>query len=283
MTTPAFDASVHRSPSARGDFTIDQHWEHYTETEHATWSTLYRRMHELLPGRACAEYLAGLDALEVTAGGIPDFRRLNEILMARTGWQIVAVPGLVPDGIFFEHLANRRFPSTCFMRRPDQLDYIEEPDVFHDVFGHVPLLVNPVFADYMQAYGKGGVKAMGQHALHNLARLYWYTVEFGLIRTAEGLRIYGSGILSSPKETMYALDSAIPNRIGYDLVRIMRTNYRIDDVQESYFVIDSFEDLFRSTDPDFTPYYTTLAIMRDLPPGAVLPEDEVLSRGQVSA
>jgi phenylalanine-4-hydroxylase len=275
-----FDASIHRSPSARGDFTIDQHWDHYTAEEHDTWATLYRRMHDLLPGRACDEFLAGLEALEVTSGGIPRFERLNEILGARTGWQIVAVPGLVPDEIFFEHLANRRFPSTCFMRRADQLDYIEEPDVFHDVFGHVPLLVNPIFADYMQAYGAGGVKAMGQHALHNLARLYWYTVEFGLLRTDRGLRIYGAGILSSPKESVYALESAVPNRIGYDLVRIMRTNYRIDDVQESYFVINSFADLFRSTDPDFTPYYTTLAIMRDLKPGDVLVEDEVIHRGE---
>ena len=179
----------HRPPSERDDFTITQAWDQYTPEEHDRWRRLFERQAEILKGRAAPEFLAGLDALAIAADGIPDFRRLNDELGRRTGWQIVAVPGLVPEPIFFEHLANRRFPSTCFIRREDQFDYIQEPDVFHDVFGHVPLLSNPMFADYMQAYGEGGLKALRLGTLDNLARLYWYTGEFGLINTPEGLRI----------------------------------------------------------------------------------------------
>jgi phenylalanine-4-hydroxylase len=272
-------ATSHREPSARADYTIEQHHDAYGAAEHAIWRRLFERQQKLLLGRGCQEFLDGISALGVAADGIPDFRRLNEVLDKRTGWRIVAVPGLVPDAIFFEHLANRRFPATCFIRSPDQLDYIEEPDVFHDVFGHVPLLVHPVFGDYMQAYGEGGVKALGLGGLHNLARLYWYTVEFGLIRTPEGLRIYGSGIVSSKGESVYALDDPAPNRIRFDLLRIMRTLYRIDDYQETYFVIDSFDELFEATRPDFTPYYRALAGRSTIEAGAVVASDEVLHRG----
>ena len=213
------------------------------------------------------------------AGGIPDFRRLNDVLGKATGFRVVAVPGLVPDDVFFEHLAHRRFPATCFIRAPAQLDYIEEPDVFHDIFGHVPLLANPVFADYMQAYGEGGLAALARGTLHQLARLYWYTVEFGLIATAAGLRIYGSGIVSSRGETEYSLDHPAPNRLGFDLLRIMRTKYRIDAFQETYFVVGGFEDLFRATLADFAPVYEALAALPEIAPGAVLPGDRVLHRG----
>jgi len=274
------DAVVaHREPSTRADFTIDQGWDSYTAEEHAIWRTLFERQEKILVGRACDEFMAGLVGLGVAAGGIPDFRRLNDVLMKATGWQIVAVPGLVPDFTFFEHLANRRFPSTCFIRTRDQLDYLEEPDMFHDIYGHVPLLMNPVFADYMEAYGKGGVKAMELGALHNLARLYWYTVEFGLIKTPAGTRIYGSGILSSKGESIFSLDDDAPNRIGFDLLRVMQTKYRIDDYQESYFVIDSFEQLFEATRPDFTAYYLELAQRPNLEPGTILASDQVPHRG----
>src|SRR5262249_19921086 len=155
-------------------------------------------------------------------------RRLNAVLESATGWRIVAVPGLVPDAVFFAHLAQRRFPSTRFIRRRDQLDYLEEPDIFHDICGHVPLLMNPVFADYMQAYGQGGLKASRLGHLRHLARLYWYTVEFGLIATPAGLRIYGSGILSSAGESVYCLDDPRPLRLGFALERVMRTRYVID-------------------------------------------------------
>ena len=274
------DAIVaHREPSTRADFTIDQGWDSYTNEEHAIWRTLFERQEKILVGRACDEFMAGLEGLGVAADGIPDFRRLSDILLETTGWQIVAVSGLVPDGIFFEHLANRRFPSTCFIRTREQLDYLQEPDVFHDIYGHVPLLMNPVFADYMEAYGKGGVKAMELGALHRLARLYWYTVEFGLINTPAGTRIYGSGILSSKGESIFSLEHDAPNRIAFDLLRVMQTKYRIDDYQESYFVIDSFEQLFEATRPDFMAYYQELATRPELEPGMVLASDRVSHRG----
>lgn len=262
----------------RSDFTIDQNWEGYSQSEHTVWRTLFHRQADLLKGRSTPEFLAGIEKLEIAADGIPDFRRLNEMLSRATGWTIVAVPGLVPDDIFFDHLANRRFPSTCFIRKPEEMDYLQEPDVFHDVFGHVPLLVDPVFADYMQAYGRGGLKALRLGSLHHLARLYWYTVEFGLIRRPEGLRIYGAGILSSKGESVYCLDDPKPNRIGFDLMRIMRTNYRIDDFQECYFVIDDFEQLFKATEPDFTPFYEQLSGLTDFEPGDLLDDDKLVSR-----
>ncbi len=270
-------AAKHAAP--RADHTIDQAWDDYTSEEHDIWRRLFERQSTVLVDRAVQEFLDGIDFLGIAGGGIPDFRRLNDALMARTGWQIVAVPGLVPDDIFFDHLANRRFPATAWIRTGEQMDYLQEPDVFHDVFGHVPLLANPVFGDYMAAYGRGGLKALKLGALEKLARLYWYTVEFGLIQTPAGLRIYGSGIVSSKGESVFALESPAPNRISFDLLRIMRTNYRIDDFQESYFVIDSFEQLFGETLPDFTDYYRQLASMDDLTPSDILAQDTVLHRG----
>ena len=282
MTPKETVAARHREPSSRADFTIEQDWSAYSAEEHEIWRTLFRRQEALLKGRACAEFLAGVGELGVAADAIPDFRMLNAVLERRTRWSVVAVPGLVPDAIFFEHLANRRFPSTCFIRRRYQLDYLQEPDVFHDLFGHVPMLTNPVFADYMQAYGEGGLKALRLGALDRLARLYWYTVEFGLIETEAGLRIYGSGIVSSKGESVYCLEDPRPNRLGFDLLRIMRTRYRIDDFQESYFVIRGFEELFEATRPDFTPYYRELERLPDVEPGEVLPTDRVLHRGRKS-
>jgi phenylalanine-4-hydroxylase len=255
------------------DFTIAQNWDDYNEEEHAIWRLLFERQQRLLVGRACAQFLDGLGELGVAADGIPDFRRLNEVLDAATGWRIVAVPGLVPDDVFFAFLARRRFPSTCFIRRRNQLDYLQEPDVFHDICGHVPLLINPVFADYMQAYGEGGLKALRLGHLQRLARLYWYTVEFGLIDTPEGPRIYGSGILSSAGESVYCLENPRPRRIGFDLRRVMRTRYRIDDFQKVYFVIDDFQQLFDATRPDFAPIYREIAALPDLEPDMLLDED----------
>ena len=260
-------------PEAAPDFTIEQDWQGYCADEHAIWRLLFERQQKLLVGRACGEYLDGLGGLGVAAEGIPDFRRLSDRLDRATGWRIVAVPGLVPDAVFFGHLARRRFPSTCFIRRRDQLDYLEEPDIFHDICGHVPLLMNPVFADYMQAYGEGGLKALRLGHLERLARLYWDTVEFGLIATPAGLRIYGSGILSSAGESVYCLDDARPNRLGFDLRRIMRTRYHIDRYQDTYFVIDDFAQLFEATRPDFAPIYREVAALPDLEPGQVIAAD----------
>jgi phenylalanine-4-hydroxylase len=265
---------------AAADWTIPQNWQAYTAGEHATWDILFERQAKLLPGRASAAYLKGLDALRLSESGIPDFEELSERLMKLTGWQVVAVPGLVPDAVFFDHMANRRFVAGNFIRRPDQLDYLQEPDVFHDVFGHVPMLADPVFADYLEAYGRGGVRAMELGALKQLGRLYWYTVEFGLVREAEGLRIYGAGIVSSSAESRFALEDPSPNRVGFDLRRVMRTDYRIDDFQQNYFVIPSFEELLRVTlETDFAPLYEEILPLPDIPIAEILPGDEVITRG----
>ena len=264
---------------ARPDWTVDQGWNGYTAAEHRTWVTLYERQVELLPGRACDPFLRGLEALDLHGDGIPDFRRVNAELRRLTGWSVVAVPGLVPDAVFFDHLVNRRFPAGRFIRRPDQLDYLQEPDVFHDVFGHVPMLTDPVFADYMQAYGEGGLRAQGLGHLTHLARLYWYTVEFGLVQSAAGLRIYGAGIVSSHAETRFALEDPSPNRLTFDLERVMRTLYRIDDFQQVYFVIPSLEALLEATRQDFAPIYARLEQASDIEIQTILPTDQVITHG----
>ena len=267
-------------PGAAADWTISQNWDAFTADEHAMWDRLFARQSDMLPGRASEAFLRGIDVLRLEKPGIPDYRELNARLTAATGWQVVAVPGLVPDDVFFDHLANRRFPAGNFIRTPEQLDYLEEPDVFHDVFGHVPMLADPVFADYMVAYGEGGLRSLKFDALKQLARLYWYTVEFGLIREAGGLRIYGAGIVSSFAESVFALDSDSPNRIGFDLARVMRTDYRIDDFQQNYFVIDSLDQLLDTTvNTDFAPLYTKNAALPPIPIADFLPDDEVITRG----
>ena len=269
-------------PGAQADWTIDQAWKDYSDAEHQVWITLYERQAALLPGRACDPFLKGLEALDLHRAGIPDFARINQELQRLTGWTVVAVPGLVPDEVFFDHLANRRFPAGQFIRKPDQLDYLQEPDIFHDVFGHVPMLTDPVFADYMAAYGRGGQRALGLGRLHNLARLYWYTVEFGLLETPEGLRIYGAGIVSSRSESLFALDDPSPNRLGFDLERVMRTPYRIDDFQQVYFVIPSLRALLDATLQDFGPIYDRLAKATDIPIAEIEASDRVFTRGNQS-
>jgi phenylalanine-4-hydroxylase len=275
------DAHASAMPAdAAADWTVPQRWDDYTPLEHATWDRLFARQAAMLPGRATEAFLRGLDVLRLSKPGVPDFDELSERLGKLTGWSVVAVPGLVPDEVFFEHLANRRFVAGRFIRTPDQLDYLQEPDVFHDVFGHVPLLSDPVFADYMQAYGEGGLRSLTFGSLEKLARLYWYTVEFGLIREAGALRIYGAGIVSSFGESVFALDDASPNRIAFDLKRVMRTRYRIDDFQQTYFVIDSFRDLLdRTLNTDFAPLYRELSGMDDLEAASVIAGDHVLTRG----
>jgi phenylalanine-4-hydroxylase len=260
---------------------VEQPWDDYSATDHDVWRRLYERQRTLLVGRAADEFLAAQDAMGMTPDRIPKFADMDSALREATGWTLIGVEGLLPELDFFDHLANRRFPVTWWIRKPEQIDYIEEPDLFHDLFGHVPLLMNPVFADYMAAYGRGGVKAhgIGPEALVNLTRLYWYTVEFGLIRQADGLRIYGSGIVSSKGESIHCLDSDAPNRIGFDLERIMRTRYRIDTFQKTYFVIDSFEQLMQATGPDFAPIYARLGNQPSYPAGTVLDSDRVYHRG----
>lgn len=246
-----------QTPAA--DFTIAQKWDRYTDEEHAVWDTLYARQKDITKNRAVDEFRTGLGLLDLGAGGIPNLDDINPKLKALTGWEVVMVPHLVPDDVFFTHLANRRFPAGRFIRKRNQLDYLEEPDIFHDIYGHVPMLTLPIFADYMQAYGKGGLRAQSLGRLKELARLYWYTVEFGLIQSPDGLRIYGAGIVSSAGETPFSLESNSPNRIGFNLERVMRTEYRIDDYQQLYVVIDSFEQLLSATQEDFSALYERLS------------------------
>jgi phenylalanine-4-hydroxylase len=263
----------------RADYTIEQPYDQYTEEEQERWRFLYNRQMKLLPGYAAKEYLQGLEKLNA-GSAIPRLDDANEILAKATGWQLKAVPGLIPDDVFFDHLANKRFPVSWWMRREDEIDYLVEPDVFHDFFGHVPLLSNPVFSTYMQKYGIGGPKAIEHGATKMLARLYWYIVEFGLIATDEGLRAFGAGMLSSKDETIYSVQSPKPNRIAFDLERVLNTAYMVDDFQKTYFVIDNFDQLFEICDHDFTPYYERGAGKEPIDPERVLDTDKVVTRGQ---
>ena len=281
MTSPHVDSPKNRYLNAprKADFTIDQDWKSYSAEEHDRWNRLFQRQAALLPARACDEFLAAMKRLKLSDDSIPDFTELSERLMKLTGWQVVPVVELVPDDIFFDHLANKRFPAGAFIRAEAEFDYIEEPDVFHDVFGHVPLLANPVYSDFIQAYGRGGQRALKRGQLKNLARLYWYTVEFGLIDSPRGLRIFGAGIMSSPAETTFSLESTSPNRIRFDLERVMRTDYIIDDFQEVYFVIDSFEKLLETCERDFGPLYDRVKEAADIAPHELTKDDGVVTRG----
>ena len=272
--------TAYTDPGPNGDFTIDQNWDAYSTEEHAVWDLLYKRQTDILPGLAADEFMDGLTALDLGRGGIPKLEQISDELEALTGWRVVAVPGLVPDAVFFEHLANRRFPAGQFIRKREQLDYLQEPDIFHDVFGHVPMLTNPIFADYMEAYGKGGMRSLKWDALKNLAALYWYTVEFGLIKSDAGMRIYGAGIVSSRTESIFALEDPSPNRLGFDLERVMSTDYRIDDFQQTYFIIDNYKQLFDLTaDTDFGPFYDRMKGQYKYRPEDILEADELLNRG----
>ena len=257
------------------DYTCPQNFAAYSPADHDTYRRLYERQSALLPGLACDEFIAALPSLGASTF-IPRFEDINQRLKKATGWEVVAVPGLIPEVPFFTLLANRKFPVTDWIRKPEEFDYIVEPDVFHDLFGHVPLLFNPVFADHIQAYGKGALKAHKLGACEQLSRLYWYTIEFGLMQQADGLRAYGAGILSSSGELVHAVKSAEPKRIALDLLRCMRTRYNIDSYQQTYFVIDSFQQLFDLTAPDFTPLYAQLKSMPELAAGDTQHEDAVI-------
>ncbi|MGE5720835.1 MAG: phenylalanine 4-monooxygenase [Sphingomonadales bacterium] len=263
---------------AAADWTIPQRWERFTPEEHRTWDILFARQQEMLAGRAVEAFRDSLDVLKLSRPGIPNFDELSERLNAATGWSVVAVPGLVPDDVFHHHLAQRRFPAGNFIRSPEQLGYLQEPDVFHDVFGHIPLLAIPEWADFMQAMGELGLQALEHDSIHRLARLYWYTVEFGLSRENGQLRIYGAGIVSSFNESRYALESPKPNRIEFDLKRVLSTNYKIDDFQQTYFVIDRFRDLLNIVlKADLPALYAELEGTKDHKPSDVLPGDRLVS------
>ena len=263
-------------PGAAADWTVPQHWDELTAEDHWVWDILFARQQTLLHDRAVKEFEESLEVLHLSRPGIPNFEELNEKLNARTGWTVVAVPGLVPDDVFFEHLRNRRFPAGNFIRKKNQLDYLEEPDVFHDVFGHVPLLAQPAVADFMQQLGFLGEQAMDIGQLHRVARLYWYTVEFGLAREASRIKIYGAGILSSFGESHYSLESAKPHRLAFDLKRVLRTRYRTDAFQQSYFVIDRFEDALKLVrENDFKSLCAELDGLPDIDPSTVEPDERL--------
>ena len=260
--------------TARSDYTCTQDPKQYTATDHDTYRRLYARQLQQLPGLACEEFITAVGELGAT-DRIPQLDDISERLIKVSGWQLVAVPGLIPEEAFFALLAARRFPVTNWIRKPEEFDYVVEPDIFHDLFGHVPLLFNRSFANYMQAYGAGGLKASSLDACELLARLYWYTVEFGLINTPQGLRAYGAGILSSAGELQHSVRADGPRRVAFDLQRLMRSLYRIDSYQAGYFVIDSFDQLFDATAPDFTPVYQRVQQLID--------EQGTLAAGQLLA
>jgi phenylalanine-4-hydroxylase len=283
-TLPDLAADVFTAPLKRpahvGEDWLEPRQADYSSEDHAVWNDLFARQMEVLPGRAASAFMAGLEKLDLGRGGIPEFGALSEELGALTGWSVVPVPMLIPDHVFFWHLANRRFPAGNFIRTRESFDYIEEPDVFHDVFGHVPMLTDPVYADYMQEYGRAGWKAMRYNRLKALGALYWYTVEFGLIEEAGGIRAYGAGILSGPTEARFAVEAESPNRIMLNVDRVMRTDYVISDLQPTYFVIESFADLYRQTvERDFDRLYRSLPAGFTYANSAVIDVDNVLHRG----
>jgi len=251
---------------AGSDYSVEQDWSKYTAAEHALYRRLFERQSKLVPKYACPEWIDAIASLD-SSREIPKFVEISKKLKAKTAWEIVAVPGLIPDDAFFTHLANRRFPVTVWLRKPEEFDYIVEPDVFHDFFGHVPLLFDQVYAEHLHEYGKGGLKAIRLDAVKMLARLYWYTIEFGLIKVGSQVKAYGAGLLSSGAELAYCVDDPRPQRLSFDLERIMRTEYLIDRYQTTYFVIDSFAQLMRETAPDFTPIYQRLRRLPALAPG----------------
>jgi phenylalanine-4-hydroxylase len=265
------------------DCIIDQGWEHYSAEEHATWRVLMERQLRALQGHACQEYLSGLEALGISPEGVPNFDQMNARLRRLTGWEVVAVPGLIPSRPFFQMLSDRRFPAGTFIRSREQLDYLEEPDIFHDVFGHVPLLTNSAYADYMNEYGRIGLEAIERKGVKFLARLNWYTIEFGLIRKSEGIQIYGAGIISSFGEAKYVAQDPSANQLAFSLERVLRTGYYIDDFQATYFVIDRFEQLFdllKAT--DFAALFERIRALPAYTPFETLPQDTVFREGSGS-
>lgn len=280
MPDDVFTAPL-KKPGHVGDDWLEPAQTRYTSEDDAIWDDLFARQMSVLPGRAATAFMEGLEKLDLGKGGVPDFKTMSEELDNLTGWSVVPVPMLIPDHVFFWHLANRRFPAGNFIRTRETFDYIQEPDVFHDVFGHVPMLTDPVFADYMQEYGRAGWKAMRYNRLKALGSLYWYTVEFGLLQEAPGdIRAYGAGILSGPTEVVFATEAESPNRIMLNVDRVMRTDYVISDLQPTYFVIDSFEDLFRQTvERDFDKLYRSLGPAFTYANSAVIDVDYVVNRG----
>ncbi len=237
----------------------------YSDAEHSVWQQLFSRQKKLLPGRAADEYLAGLAALQLTEERIPQLPEINQRLAKLTQWEVVPVPALISARAFFELLVARRFPAATFIRVQEELDYVKEPDIFHEIFGHCPLLVNPTYADFVQNYAKI-VLTYPETDWPLLQRLFWFTVEFGLIATGNGLRAYGGGILSSVTETVYCVESHVPLRILFDPLVALRTPYRIDQLQTTYFVIQDFEQLYTMAQENLQDTLMQARKLREFPP-----------------
>lgn len=233
---------VSREPDARG--IID-----WSDEENKVWHDLVERQLKLMPGKACDEYMEGLRLLDLPQERIPQLGEINDVLAKTTGWKVTQVPALIPFDEFFRLLANKEFPVATFIRTREEFDYLQEPDIFHEIFGHCPLLTNPAFAEFTHMYGKLGYAASPKERVY-LARLYWFTVEFGLLKTDKGLRIYGGGVLSSPGETDYAVNSDKPERHPLTVLDALRTPYRIDIMQPVYYTIESVDELFKIADMD---------------------------------
>jgi phenylalanine-4-hydroxylase len=258
----------------------EQKWDAYTLRDHQTWNTLFNRQLETLKGRISQEYLDGIRTLKLSAEEVPNFEKMNKYLRAATGWEVLPVPGLIASKPFFSMLANRQFPAGTFIRTPEQLDYLEEPDIFHDVFGHVPLLSHPAYADYMQAYGNAGLIALDHQGIKFLARLNWYAIEFGLIKSGGDFKIYGAGIMSSFGEAKYFANDPSAHILQFDLERVLRTGYYIDDFQATYFCIDSFEAFFKECiERPFKPLYRSCRNNPTLTPFELVASDKVLRQG----
>lgn len=281
-------ASANSNSALRGDYaqagrdySVPQDWDAYTPQMHDRWRRLYARQSELAELYASPEFLDGLHRLDCSYG-VPRFEYANSVLGKATGWQLVAVPGFIPDEVFFDHLAHRRFPVTRWIREEHEMDYLVEPDMFHDFFGHVPMLLNPHVADFLELYGKAGERAIAMNALPMLARIYWYTIEFGLIATSKGLKAFGAGIVSSAGELVHSITAPDVLRLPFDPVRIMNTAYRIDDFQPNYFVLDSLEQLLTELVAlDFGPIYETWRDKEPIPAGTLL-QGETPWRGKLA-
>ena len=225
---------------------MKQEYEKYTAEDQGVWKILFDRQMPNLPAAATKEFMTGVARVGFNANSIPNFEETNQVLKALTGWEIYAVPGIVADDLFFELMANRKFPATTWVRKMSQLDYLEEPDMFHDVFAHIPLLTNQAFVDFLQAISQFGQEWIDDEwAIHLLSRVYWFTIEFGLIRENGEVRIYGAGILSSAGETKHAL-STVPEHFEFDVDKMLDTPYRKDIMQDKYFIADSYEQLYES-------------------------------------
>ncbi|MBA2655692.1 MAG: phenylalanine 4-monooxygenase [Tatlockia sp.] len=249
---------VSHKPDAQGRI-------NYSNEEHRIWRILYERQMEIIPGRACQQFLQGLQCLELSAKEIPQLPELSERLMALTGWRVAPVAALISARAFFELLAERKFPAATFIRCEEEIDYVQEPDIFHEIFGHCPMLTNPVYADFIQRFALK-VLSFPEEQWPLLQRLFWFTVEFGLIKSTEGLRAYGGGILSSISETAYSVESDVPMRVIFNPVVAFRTPYRIDMLQKVYFVIDDYQVLYDFVNADISSFIQRAKELGEYPP-----------------